>query len=370
MDTFEVDAVVVGAGVVGLACARALARSGCETLLLEAEPWIGSGASSRNSEVIHAGIYYPTGSRKARLCVAGRRMLLEFCASHGVAHRLCGKLIVATDASQLAELEALAARAEANGVPLQFVSRRALAEREPEVHGEAALYSPGTGIVDSHGLLLGLRADLEAAGGLVALNAPVERIEPVAQGFDVCVGGQEPCRVVARTLINAAGLRADRLAAAIPGLPPHACPRHHYARGRYYAYSGVVPFRHLVYPLPEPGGLGVHVTLDLAGRARFGPDVAWVDSEDYGFDDSARQAFIDAIVRYFPKVEPARLHPDQCGIRARLGGPEVAFADFRIDGCETHGIPGLVNLLGIESPGLTACLAIAGEVLARLQATG
>lgn len=370
MDSYGVDAVVVGAGVIGLACARALAQAGHETLVLEAAPWIGSGASSRNSEVIHAGIYYPTGSHKARLCVAGRRMLLDFCASHGIAHRLCGKLIVATAAAQLAELEALAARAAGNGVPLAFVPRRALARWEGEVRGEGALHSPGTGIVDSHGLLLGLRADLEAAGGMVALNAPVDGIEPVAQGFDVRVGGREPCRVVTKVLVNAAGLRADRLAAAIPGLPAHACPRHHYARGRYYAYTGPVPFRHLIYPLPEPGGLGVHVTLDLAGRARFGPDVAWIDDEDYSFDDGARSAFVAAIARYFPKVEPARLQPDQCGIRARLGGPEVDFADFRIDGAETHGLPGLVNLLGIESPGLTACLAIAEATLTRLQVTG
>ena len=366
MNSGRVDAVVVGAGVIGLACGRALARSGRETLVLEAASWVGSGASSRNSEVIHAGIYYPSGSLKARLCVAGRAALLDYCARHKVEHRLTGKLIVATSRDQLPQLEELQQRAAANGVALQPLAGAGLAAMEPALRAQAALYSPGTGIMDSHGFMLALRGDLEAAEGAVVLRAPVQRIEPGAGGFEVLVGGAEPCTIETRVLVNAAGLRADRLAASIAGIPAAACPRHHFARGRYYSYAGTVPFRRLIYPLPEPGGLGIHVTLDLAGRARFGPDVAWIDREDYAFDDSHRADFVAAIARYFPGLDPQRLQPDQCGIRARLGGAEVAFSDFRIDGEDLHGIPGLVNLLGIESPGLTASLAIAETVLERL----
>lgn len=364
--TAPVDSIVIGGGVIGLACARALLRSGRDTIVLEAAPWIGSAASSRNSEVIHAGIYYPDESLKARLCVAGREALLAYCAERHVAHRLPGKLIVAADQSGIAGLEGLAQQAARNGVTLQWVSAAALREQEPALRAAAALYSPGTGIIDSHGFMVALSGDIEAAGGHIVLATPVTAVTPVRNGFEVATGGEMPARIGAEVVINAAGLAAHRIAASIPGLSAAAAPRQYFARGRYYSHSGRVPFRHLIYPLPEQGGLGIHLTLDLAGRARFGPDVAWVNNEDYGFDDSAREHFVAAIQRYYPGLDSTRLQPDQCGIRARLAGPGEPFADFRIDGPAVHGIPGLVNLLGIESPGLTASLAIADEVLRRL----
>lgn len=361
-----IDAIVIGAGVVGLACARALLRSGRETIVLEATPWIGSAASSRNSEVIHAGIYYPDGSLKARLCVAGREALLAYCDERRIDYRLPGKLIVASDEPGIDGLERLAEQAARNGVALQWLTTAALSEIEPAVQAAAALYSPSTGIIDSHGLMTALSADIEAAGGHIVLATPVTALTPLGRGFEVVTGGEMPTCVEAEVVINAAGLAAHRIVAAIPGLPAAAAPRQYFARGRYYSHSGRVPFEHLIYPLPEQGGLGIHLTLDLAGRARFGPDFAWVQDEDYRFDDSAREDFVAAIRRYYPALDPDRLQPDQCGIRARLAGPGDAFADFRIDGAEVHGIPGLVNLLGIESPGLTASLAIADEVLLRL----
>ena len=371
-DVGGVDALVIGAGVVGLACARALAATGRETLVLESTATFGSGTSSRNSEVIHAGIYYPPGSLKARLCVAGRRALLDFCADRNVPFALPGKLIVATKASQVPDLDALGQRALDNGVvDLESVDAAALATAEPAVRGSAALYSPGTGIIDAHAFMLALLADLDAAGGSVAYRSPVRAARALrADRFELDVAGPAPCRIQSPLVVNAAGLAADRVAGLFAELPEQARPRHHLARGRYYSYHGPAPFRHLVYPLPEPGGLGVHVTLDLAGRVRFGPDVAWIDTEDYAFDDRDRAQFVTAIRQYFPGLEPNRLQPDYCGIRPRLGGADVAFADFRIDGAEVHGLPGLVNLFGIESPGLTAALAIADAVVARLQATG
>jgi len=367
-----VDALVIGAGVVGLACARALAFTGRETLVLEAAGTFGSGTSSRNSEVIHAGIYYPPGSLKARLCVAGRRALLDYCADRRVPFALPGKLIVATSEPQLPGLDDLGRRARDNGVDnLEYLDGATLATCEPAVRGTAALYSPGTGIVDAHAFMVALLADLDAAGGAVAYHSPVRAGRALgAERLELEIAGPDPCRIRTPVVVNAAGLAADRVAQAFADLPEQARPRHHLARGRYYSYRGPAPFRHLVYPLPEPGGLGVHVTLDLAGRVRFGPDVAWVDAEDYAFDDADREHFVTAIRAYFPGLEPDRLQPDYCGIRPRLGGPDVAFADFRIDGVEVHGIPGLVNLLGIESPGLTAALAIADAVVARVQATG
>ena len=362
----RIDAIVIGAGVVGLACARALLHSGRETIVVEAAPWMGSGASSRNSEVIHAGIYYPADSLKARLCIAGRDALLAYCAARGVEHRLLGKLIVAVDEQGIDGLADLAEQAARNGVALAWLTAATLREWEPSLRAVAALHSPGTGIIDSHSFMMALSADIEAAGGSIVLNTPVTAVTPTGSGLEVATGGGAPAAVDAEVVINAAGLAAHRIAASIPGLPIGAAPPQHFARGRYYSYSGRVPFRQLIYPLPEAGGLGIHLTLDLAGRARFGPDVAWVEEEDYGFDDSARARFVDAIGRYFPDLDPSRLQPDQCGIRARLAGPGESFADFRIDGPAVHGIPGLVNLLGIESPGLTASLAIADEALRRL----
>ncbi|MCC5887128.1 MAG: NAD(P)/FAD-dependent oxidoreductase [Gammaproteobacteria bacterium] len=364
--TDPVDAIVIGAGVVGLACARALQRSGRETIVLEAMPWIGSAASSRNSEVIHAGIYYPDGSLKAGLCVAGREALLAYCAERGIAHRLLGKLIVAAEQRGVEGLSRLEEQAARNGVALRWLPATALRKQEPALRAVAALHSPGTGIIDSHGFMVALSGDIEVAGGHIVLATPVTAVTPNGRGFEVVTGGEMPACVEAEVVVNAAGLAAHRIAASIPGLPAQAAPRQYFARGRYYSYSGPVPFKQLIYPLPEQGGLGIHLTLDLAGRARFGPDFAWVEEEDYAFDDSARDAFVASIQRYFPGLDPRRLQPDQCGIRARLAGPGDPFADFRIDGPSVHGIPGLVNLLGIESPGLTASLAIADEVLRRL----
>ncbi len=364
--TDPVDAIVIGAGVVGLACARALLRSGRETIVVEATPWIGSAASSRNSEVIHAGIYYPEGSLKARLCIAGREALLAYCAERRIEHRLLGKLIVAADQQGIDGLGSLDAQAARNGVELQWLSGAALHKQEPALRAVAALHSPGTGIIDSHAYMVALSSDIEAAGGSIVLATPVTAVTPMASGFEVVAGGAMPTCIESAVVINASGLAAHRIAAAIPGLPARAAPLQRFARGRYYSYSGRVPFRKLIYPLPEEGGLGIHLSLDLAGRARFGPDLVWVDEEDYSFDDSARECFVAAIRRYYPDLDSGRLKPDQCGIRARLAGPGEAFADFRIDGPEVHGIRGLVNLLGIESPGLTASLAIADEVLRRL----
>lgn len=365
-DAGSVDAIVIGGGVIGLACARALALDGRDTLLLESEPWIGTAASSRNSEVLHAGIYYPETSLKARLCVAGREALLDYCRRRRIPHRLTGKLIVAADEQGCERLTALAAQGRRNDVPLHWLDRVQLRRLEPALNGVAALHSPNTGIIDSHALLLALSADIEAAGGMIVVSTPVIGLQPHRGGFELHTGGAEPARVRCRLLVNAAGLAAHRLAALLPDLLPGALPKQHFARGRYYRHSGRVPFRHLIYPLPESGGLGIHLTLDLAGQARFGPDFDWVASADYRFDDSAREAFVSAISSYYPGLDPARLHPDQCGIRARLAGPGEPFADFRIDGAAVHGLPGLVNLFGIESPGLTACLAIADTVLERL----
>jgi L-2-hydroxyglutarate oxidase LhgO len=365
-----VDAVVVGAGVVGLATARALARAGHETLVLEATDRFGSGTSSRNSEVIHAGIYYPTGSLKARLCVAGRERLYAYCAERGVDARAIGKVIVATTEAELATLERYRSQARANGAgdlaPLDRAELRAL---EPAVRGVGGLHSPRSGIVDSHALMVALLGDLEAAGGVLVTGAPVTAVRAADAGLELEVGGRDPTRLVTGLLVNAAGLGAPGLAArmALPGVD---APRQWYARGRYYGYTGAVPFRHLVYPVAGGGGLGVHLTLDLAGAARFGPDVAWIEDEDYAFDDSERGAFVEAIRRYWPELDPARLAPAYTGIRPKLVGPGAPAADFRIDGPGEHGVPGLVQLFGIESPGLTASLALADEVLARLTQPG
>ncbi|MEE4298642.1 MAG: FAD-dependent oxidoreductase [Pseudomonadales bacterium] len=363
MQVEAADAVVVGAGVVGLAVARALALAGASVLVLEAEQTFGSVTSSRNSEVIHAGIYYPTGSLKARLCVAGRERLYRYCAERGVAHRATGKLVVATGEAERAVLERYRLQAAANGAgDLALLEADAVAALEPAVRACAALHSPRTGIVDSHGLMVALLGDLEAAGGLLVCRTPVRAARIETRGFELETGGAAPMRLRCRRLVNAAGLGAQALARALEGYPPEHVPPRHLARGRYYGYGGRVPFRHLVYPVPEAGGLGVHATLDLTGGLRFGPDVEWIDSVDHGFDDSAREAFVVAIRRWFPTLEAERLVPGYTGVRPRVAGPEAGSADFRIDGPVLHGVPGLVQLFGIESPGLTASLAIADEV--------
>lgn len=361
----HVDAVVAGAGVVGLAVGRALARQGLETLVLERAEAMGTVTSSRNSEVIHAGLYYPSGSLKARLCVRGRDALYAFCESHGVEHSRCGKLLVASGDAQRAQLRRIAAQAAANGVhDLQPLSGDEARRLEPALQADEALLSPSTGIIDSHGLMLALQGDLERAGGLLVLRSPVQSVRPVDGGFELAVDGA-PLR--SRIVVNAAGLWAPSLARAIAGRAPPA----RYAKGSYFSLSGRAPFSRLVYPMPDAAGLGVHLTLDLAGQARFGPDVEWIapatpDDIDYRVDPSRAAAFEADIRRYWPGLPAGALQPAYSGVRPKLSGPGEPAADFVIDGPPQHGVPGLVNLLGIESPGLTACLAIAEEVLVRL----
>lgn len=359
-----VDAVVIGAGVVGLAVARALALVGRDVLVLERNNRIGAETSSRNSEVIHAGIYYPPGSLKARLCRDGKHMLYAYCAERGIGHRQCGKLIVAGDDGQRPALSKIISCAEANGVTdLELLTADACIAREPEVRAVGGLFSPSTGIIDSHDFMTSLQGDLEAAGGMVVLNTAVTDVAIKVGQLTVVTGGPEAMTLRPRSLVNAAGLGAPALAGGIVrDVPPL-----HLAIGHYYALSGKSPFRHLVYPLPADGGLGVHVTLDLAGQARFGPDVRWIEGVDYSFDDTRRDDFIDAIRTYYPGLDSARLSPAYTGIRPKLVGPGEAAADFRIDGPDRHGVDGLVNLFGIESPGLTAALAIADEVCARIK---
>lgn len=365
--TDSVDCLVIGAGAVGLAVARACAQSGLETLLVESEHAIGTGTSSRNSEVIHAGIYYPKGSLKARLCVAGRQTLYDYCASHGVAHRRCGKLIVATHDEQGDRLQQIATAAVANGVDdLRWLDPSQAQAREPALQCIAALESPSTGIIDSHGLMLALLGDLEQAGGLLALRSPVTggTVLPTPDdGMLLHIGGDEPSEIIARRVINCAGLHAQAVAASIQGIPPATIPLGRYAKGNYYTLSGKAPFSHLIYPVPEPGGLGVHLTLDLGGQARFGPDVEWIDTIDYRVDPARADGFYAAIRCYWPDLPDDSLHPSYAGIRPKLAMPDGQDADFIIQDARTHGVPGLVNLYGIESPGLTSCLAIAQTVL-------
>jgi L-2-hydroxyglutarate oxidase LhgO len=362
----DLDCIVVGAGVVGLAVARALARAGREVVIVEAAGAIGSVTSSRNSEVIHAGIYYAPGSLKARLCVRGRALLYAWCAERGVAHRRCGKLIVATHAGQHAALDRLAAQARANGVDdIEALDTAEALRLEPTLRCSAALLSPSSGIVDSHGLMLALQGDAEDHGALLALRSPVVRGRAVAGGIELDIGGAEPMRLRARTVVNSAGLDAPRLAAAIDGLPAAHVPRARLCKGSYFACAGRPAFSRLVYPLPEAAGLGVHVTLDLAGRMRFGPDVQWTDELDYAVDAARADAFYAAIRRYWPQLPDGALQPDYAGFRPKIAGPDEPARDFMIEGPDAHGVPGLVNLFGIESPGLTAALAI-GEHVATL----
>jgi L-2-hydroxyglutarate oxidase LhgO len=368
----KVDAVVIGAGVVGLAVGRALARSGLETIVLERTNAIGTATSSRNSEVIHAGIYYPTGSLKARLCVAGRQQLYAFAESHGVEHRRCGKLIVATAPEQAAKLAQIEAQARRNGVTdLQRLSGAEARALEPALRAEAALLSPSTGIVDSHGFMLALLGDLERAGGALALQSPVER---VACGIDehvLQVGGAVEQELAARVVVNAAGLWAPGLAAATAGLAVRFVPEAHYAKGNYCSLTARAPFSRLIYPVPEEAGLGVHLTLDLAGQGRFGPDVEWIapaapDLIDYRVDPARLEGFEAAIRRYWPGLPAGSLQPAYSGVRPKLHAAGSAADDFVVQGPAEHGVAGLVNLFGIESPGLTASLALADETVVRL----
>jgi len=366
--TERIDSIVVGAGVVGLAVARALAQAGRDVVVLERAEAIGTVTSSRNSEVIHAGIYYPTGSLKARLCVAGRRALSAYCRERGIGHRACGKLIVATDAAGVPALHALAEKARANGVEgLEMLDAGAARAMEPALACTAALHSPVTGILDSHAFMLSLQGDAEAAGAMVAFHAPVEAIAAGPVGLTVEVGGAEPMALTARLVVNAAGHDAPVLAGRTRGLPEAAVPRRYFAKGTYFSLTGRSPFSSLIYPMPEAGGLGVHLTLDLGGQARFGPDVEWTDRpDDYEVDPSRADAFYAEIRKYWPDLPDRSLVPGYVGVRPKLQAPGEPARDFEIQGPADHGVPGLVNLYGIESPGLTASLAIAAEVAAVL----
>ncbi len=359
----RLDCVVIGAGVIGLAVARELALSGRQPVVLEAEPEIGMHTSSRNSEVIHAGIYYPAGSLKARLCVAGKVALYRYCEERGVPFRRTGKLIVACDDDELPILDDYRQRAVANGVTdLRKLSAADVSALEPEVRGRGGLLSPSTGIIDSHSLMLALQADLEAAGGIVVCRSRVTGLRRCEDGFVLDLDDDAGFSVSCATLVNAAGLGAAALAARMQGFPAERVPAVTFAKGHYFSMSGKVPFGRLVYPVAGGGGLGIHVTLDMAGGARFGPDVVWLDGPDYAFDDDRLAPFVEAIRRYYPTVEEDRLTPGYTGIRPKLSGPGEPAADFLIQGVGEHGVPGLVNLFGIESPGLTACLSIAGFV--------
>ena len=359
----RLDCAVIGAGVVGLACARALALSGRDVVILERADLIGSETSSRNSEVIHAGIYYAPGSVKSQLCVAGRDMLYEYCAAHGVAFRRDGKLIVAADDGQLGTLDAITDTARKAGVTdLRRLTREEANSLEPNVHCAGALFSPSTGLVDSHGLMLAYLGDAEQAGAMLALGSPVTGGEVTDEGIVVEVGGDAPMRVLVNTIVNAAGLWAQPLSRSIEGIPPATIPELHFARGVYFTLSGKQPFSRPVYPIPEPGGLGCHYTLDLGGQGKFGPDVEWVDAIDYTVDPGRAEKFYASIRRYWPGLADGALQLGYAGIRPKLHGPGGPDTDFLIQGPETHGVPGLVNLYGIESPGLTSSLAIAAIV--------
>jgi L-2-hydroxyglutarate oxidase LhgO len=365
--TDRIDALVIGAGVIGLAIARELALAGHEVIVIDQAEGIGTGTSSRNSEVIHAGLYYAPGSLKAQLCVEGRDALVAYCAERGIAHRRYGKLVVAVDDSEVPALEALHAQAQANGVAdAQLISGAAARAMEPVLNAVAALHSPCTGIIDSHAYMLALQGDAEDRGAAFAFHSPFEGAAVTSDGFDVRVGGAEPTRMSARLLINAAGLHAVEVASRIDGLDARHIPKARLCKGHYFALTGRAPFSRLVYPMHNRAGLGVHFTLDLGGQGKFGPDVEWLPegaAENYVVDVSRAATFADEIRRYWPTLPDAALAPAYCGIRPKIAGPGEPAADFRIDGAAVHGVRGLVNLFGIESPGLTASLSLAARVL-------
>jgi L-2-hydroxyglutarate oxidase LhgO len=358
-----VECVVVGAGVVGLAIARKLAESGVEVLVLEAEGDIGTVTSARNSEVIHAGIYYPRDSLMAKFCVAGRQALYRYCDTHGVPYKNCGKLIVATTDTERDTLASIAERARANGVTdLQVLDRAEALRLEPALHCTGALLSPSTGIIDSHRYMLSLRGDAEAHGAAFALHAPLETARVENGVFHLQVGGLEPTTLGCRLLINAAGHGAPAVANVIDAMPKALVPTPYLAKGNYFSCAARAPFSRLIYPVPVAGGLGVHLTLDMAGQARFGPDVEWVERFDYAVDPARGQSFYPAIRRYWPDLPDGALMPAYSGIRPKIVPPAIASQDFMIQGPRQHGVTGLINLFGIESPGLTSSLAIADHV--------
>jgi L-2-hydroxyglutarate oxidase LhgO len=367
--TEKVDCVVIGAGVVGLAVARALALAGREVIILEAADAIGTETSSRNSEVIHAGLYYVPGSFKAKFCVAGKEFLYRYCAERGIAHRSSTKLVVATSEAQIPTLHKIKANAEACGMPHLHLIEGAEAQRlEPNLRCVAALLSPTTGIVDSHGLMLAYLGDAEERGAMLAFNSPVEAGRVTEEGIELQTGGSDGMRLSCRTVVNAAGLHAQAIAQRIAGLRMDTIPPSYLAKGNYFALWGKAPFSRLIYPVPEPGGLGVHITIDLAGQARFGPDVEWIDRIDYDIDPRRADKFYAEVRRYWPDLPDGALQPAYAGIRPKLGPAGAPANDFVIQGPDAHGVPGLVNLYGIESPGLTASPAIAEYVVSLLNA--
>lgn len=365
----DIDTVVIGAGVVGLAVGRTLAMQGREVIVMERHDQIGEETSSRNSEVIHAGIYYPKGSLKAKLCVRGRDLLYDYCDSHNVDYKRLGKLIVASDNSQCDALEQIYQKALANGVDdVHYVEEAELKKIEPALRAVRAIRSPSTGIIDTHSLMLAYQGDLEAHGGVVALGSPLVGGRTIEGGFELNVGGEEPSTLRCREVINCGGLGAQQVAQMIEGIPPASIPQQYLSRGCYFTLAGRAPFSHLIYPLPNNAGLGVHLTIDMGGQARFGPDTEWVDAVDYTVDPSRGDAFYDSVRAYYPDLPDGSLMPGYSGIRPKISGPNETAADFMIQGPETHGITGWVALYGIESPGLTSSLAIA-EYVTRLLET-
>jgi L-2-hydroxyglutarate oxidase LhgO len=364
----RVECAIIGAGVVGLAIARRLAGSGREVVVLEAAEAIGTATSSRSSEVIHAGIYYSAGSLMTRTCVSGRRALYAYCREHGIPHRKCGKLIVATSEQEASKLQSIRARAEANGVEgMQSLSGGDARKLEPELQCVAALLSPSTGIIDSHAYMLALRGDAERDGAAFAFLTPLLRAKATPPGLEIETGGDMPMTLACDLVINAAGLNAPAVARSIEGMPADRIPQAYLAKGNYFSCSTKAPFSRLIYPVPEPGGLGVHLTLDLAGQARFGPDVEWINSLDYAVDPARAARFYPAIRRYWPDLPDGALLPAYSGIRPKIVPPAVAVQDFIIEGPADHGVAGLINLFGIESPGLTASLAIADHIAALVE---
>ncbi len=363
-----IDCAVIGAGVVGLAVARELALAGREVIILEAEDAIGTHTSSRNSEVIHAGIYYPANSLKARFCVEGKQLLYAYCHEREIPHQQIGKVIVATDESERDAVGGYIDKAAANGVnDLRLLSARELSTMEPALNCVAGVFSPSTGIIDSHALMLTLQGDAENAGAMVVFKSPIESGRVTDDGIELEVGGAEPMSITCNSVVNSAGLRAPQVARLISGLPGHSIPQAYFAKAHYYTLSGKSPFNHLVYPVAHTAFLGVHVTLDMGGQARFGPDIDWIDEIDYTFDPAREPLFYEAIRRYYPDLRDGQLQPGYTGIRPKISGPKEAAADFRIDGPADHGVAGLVNLFGIESPGLTSSLAIARYVQSLLE---
>ena len=366
--SFDFDATVVGAGAVGLACGRALAKRGLSVLVLEREPHIGQGVSSRNSEVIHGGLYYPTGSLKARFCVEGRRLLYAFLESHKVDYRCCGKLVVATADDEVPRIEAIFQQATANGVEgLEHLTGAQARALEPGLNAHAAILSPGSGVFDSHGYMLALEGEIGEAGGSVVVSTPFERAEPLpGGGFSITAGGEGGATLTTRLLVTAPGLQAQDVAARIVGYPADRIPKGHFGKGVYFRLTGKAPFERLVYPPPIPGALGTHYRKDLGGQAVFGPDLAWVETEDYSVDPAKVVEFERYIRRFWPALPEGALTPDYAGIRPKLHGPGEPQPDFQLHGREVHGLDGLVALFGIESPGLTASLAIGEAVAGRM----